>query len=82
MSKAFDSIMRGLREVKAMQEPKYGEWVSVRDMLPDGCGLVLVMMWCGTFGFANYNYGKWFDGSGSIIDPTYWMPLPEPPQEV
>lgn len=63
-------------------------WISVKDRLPDDDGEVLAVN-DGEVLIANY-LGGWFhyieDEDGDMIpsddiDVSYWMPLPEPPED-
>jgi Protein of unknown function (DUF551). len=83
--------MRGLEEVKEMRHPKYGEWISVKDKVPDEGKLVLCAGSKGGY-FLGVNYicpqmndcvSIYMDVTNARIgrNATYWMPLPEPPKE-
>ena len=62
----------------------FGEWISVRDHLPEECVHVL----CCTMTkkktqniiIGYYADGFWRVGMNSNV--THWMPLPEPPEVV
>jgi hypothetical protein len=67
-----------------------GEWISVRDYLPEEGKVVLVYdanQWCEQAvsmwreGSSNVGYytGEGWMASGHEADPTHWMPLPAPP---
>lgn len=67
------------------QEPKFGEWISVKDRLPEKDQDVL----CYSnknggykfFGYRGYISGEWMEGGVLHIgDVTHWMPLPKPPK--
>lgn len=68
-----------------------GEWISVKDRLPDELTPVLVFTEADTeqnIGMGFLESGKWIDGySGRGIMMmqqdlvTHWMPLPKPPKE-
>lgn len=81
-----------LRELEAQEKQKpFGEWISVKDRLPDKQADVLML-----FGH-NMAVGFWYDGDEDVTfwcayadngyytdcdaEPTHWMPLPEPPME-
>lgn len=65
------------------------EWISVKERLPENLQSVLVLRKDG--GIFIWMYSKesptdnvWIDDYSnvfSIYDSTYWMPLPEPPEE-
>ncbi len=67
------------------QEPKFGEWISVKDRLPEKFKDVLCF-------FPKKDYGNmmavdymetedgWFARQLKWGVPTHWMPLPEPPE--
>ena len=61
-----------------------GEWISVKDRLPEDDKMVLV--WAVTkAGRGNVNRAyhdkTCWHGSGSMAGVTHWMPLPKPPRE-
>ena len=54
-------------------------WISVKDKLPEKHIWVLVCNRNGfDVGFIN-SQGKWTD---TVIDPEFWMTLPEPPESL
>jgi len=73
--------MHGLREVKAMQEPKYGEWISDKITHPNQRGKYLCLFRGSGQEVLYWADVEWYDKKG-IRNPLYWMPLPEPPKEV
>lgn len=92
-SKAIASIMRGFSEVKEMVKPQYGEWISVKDRLPEVGQYVLVFrplanktndseivtdVYIGKVQSSPQGVEHGFE---RWCHPTYWMPLPEPPKE-
>lgn len=59
---------------------KFGEWISVKDKLPNDCRPVLVLhdndIGINLHSISAYFNNKW--AKGQIV--TYWMPLPESPK--
>lgn len=68
---------------KAATQPKYGEWISVSDRLPEEKQSVLVHYVDGWMPIAFLLDGKWYQSGGetSWLIVTHWMPLPELPKE-
>lgn len=66
-----------------------GEWISVKDGLPQDRKRVLVWFSGNSaldsepgFGVSTFfERDKYFTGSKFQGKPTHWMPLPEPPKE-
>jgi hypothetical protein len=69
-----------------------GEWISVRDYLPEQMKVVLVYdasQWCEEAvsmwqeGSANVGYctGEGWIAGGHESNPSHWMPLPTPPTD-
>ena len=63
------------------REVKFGEWISVKDRLPEEDTIVLV--WCGEVSVFNYlRDDLWHTGYCDITTDeggiTRWMPLPSP----
>lgn len=57
-----------------------GEWISVKDRLPESAGWYLVFYNGSNMQVAFFKGKKWpFDNHYHKI--THWMPLPEPPME-
>ena len=61
-------------------EPKFGEWISVKDELPPINQKVIVLT---KRGFILIDYvltleSTWWVSGGAV---THWMPLPEPPKK-
>ena len=60
-------------------------WISVEDRLPTASGDVLVYVE-GRFGIAYYSHKLVYFSNcstpGRINSDTYWMPLPDPPEDV
>ena len=75
------------------QEPKFGEWISVEDRLPEAEDYYLVFIidrqgktrmevmklfkWANCFDWSAHMSSFWKDHNTI----THWMPLPEPPTE-
>ena len=58
-------------------------WIPVSERLPEYGGYVLaVFEKCLPFVAMYYSGVKKFSCEGEEANPTHWMPLPEPPQEV
>lgn len=69
------------------EAPTIGGWISVKDRLPDKGHDVLAFLDDGEetrIAACNYWDGVWFDAVMNTIakNVVYWMPLPEPPEEV
>ena len=75
---------------KAIDEaPTIGGWISVKDRLPEKAGIYII---CDHYGNVMSRHfckghgkfaGYWhLTGSAKYGNPRYWMPLPEPPEEV
>jgi hypothetical protein len=67
-------------------EPKFGEWISVKDRLPNDCETVLVYT-VEDYIFMFYYCGnnEWIGDYGEVTtteyeDITHWMPLPKTPK--
>lgn len=75
----IESLSGQLEQLEATQ-PK---WISVKDNLPDDFKDVLV--YC-SFHESNWLEvahqfrGNWWKGGKSMLNVSYWMPLPEPPK--
>lgn len=61
------------------EAPTVGEWISVDDRLPEEDSDALVCNKQGIVFSDWFKFGIWQLGSMNI---SYWMPLPEPPEEV
>ena len=61
-----------------------GEWISVKDRLPDKQDLYLVYS-SGTYTVQWFNGYEWViysdEWAFEAHEITHWMPLPEPPKE-
>lgn len=76
------------KKKKVVEEPKSGEWISVKDRLPEDNENVLAHTRYGEIRvFLSDEEGDWFDERGRFYSRntsgavTHWMPLPEPPKE-
>ena len=66
-----------------------GEWISVKDRLPEDCKKILVVNGRGYISISSLwrkdgSKWTWVDSAGHfnhVNDITHWMPLPEPPKE-
>lgn len=77
-----DVRQRSLKE----QEPKFGEWIGVKDGLPEENTDVLVYRGSLISVYTYIGHNEWEDDYGywSRTDDdgiTHWMPLPEPPTD-
>ena len=63
---------------------KCGEWISVKDGLPEnGIGRPVVISDGKSYSLAVFSEGFWYAGRGTTFSEReikYWMPLPEPPK--
>ena len=71
---------------KAAAQPKFGEWISVEDRLPDTRHAMLVCTRnrnnVPKIAMAYFENGfGWCGSGGRWNNVTHWMPLPEPPKE-
>ena len=75
-----------LRELGAKEKP-FGEWISVKDRLPETGERVLTFdKWGHIRDRELFMFKSGFicfrpDGLVPVKDITHWMPLPEPPKE-
>lgn len=65
-------------------ERKRGEWISVKERLPEDSGGVNLCTRSGIVGTGFYdkytkNWVQYYSGGALCVDVTHWMPLPEPP---
>ena len=70
--------------------PTYGQWVSVKDRLPEEQKEVLIYLpeydsveMAALFTIPSMNLREWEQNEGAYMldEVSYWMPLPEPPEE-
>lgn len=75
------------QKARKKRKPKFGEWISVEDRLPDKCGNYLT--YDPRYNDINMCYymgsGEWDHHRNGITDAkshgfTYWQSLPEPPK--
>lgn len=64
--------------------PKFGQWISVEDRLPeeDCACLTWDEKYPGSgvcIGWFCSDRKQWTDGDSNIEYPTFWLPLPPPP---
>jgi hypothetical protein len=60
-----------------------GEWISVKDRLPDYEAEVLIYSPETLIDLGSYSwrFERWRGSSGALVEGiTHWMPLPEPPE--
>ena len=82
--------IKGLVEKLIAHGVTVQEWISVKDRLPEECGVFLV---CGNRGgiytaefrkFSDFGgeYPHWhkLNSKNHHCEPTHWMPLPQPPK--
>lgn len=83
-----DCISKGIKLLKA-QEQTPGEWVSVKDKMPDRSGTYLCYQ-PKVASICALNTVRWSEAKGywmgkevgsRIEGIEYWMPLPKPPKE-
>lgn len=77
-----------LEAADAIEELSKPSWISTEELLPKDLQNVLVIdEGRVTIGHCEHFYGdeqiyvEWHDTLYYPIDPPYWMPLPEPPEE-
>lgn len=76
-----------LRELDAQEKPEsFGEWISVKDRLPEPNVIVLCCTnkgYVDTDSFGRYSkvFLKCDDMEGKVGQVIAWMPMPEPPKE-
>jgi hypothetical protein len=66
-----------------------GEWISVKDRLPEDCKKILVVNGHGYISISSLwrkdgSQWTWIDSTGHfnhVNDITHWIPLPEAPKE-
>lgn len=66
-----------------------GGWISVKDRMPEKAGIYIICDHYGNVMSRHFCKGRgkfagyWhLNGSAKYGNPRYWMPLPEPPEEV
>ena len=76
------------------EKTKWGEWISVKDALPENEREVLArygftsgdgdpgMHFTGVLQYYAFDPQPHFQHEGTGLRVTHWMPLPEPPKEV
>ena len=71
--------------------PSYGQWVSVKDRLPEEQKEVLIYLpeydsveMAALFEIPSLNLKEWAQNEDAYMlnEVSHWMPLPEPPKEV
>ena len=71
--------------------PAYGQWVSAKDRLPEEQKEVLIYLpgydsveMASLFTIPSMNLREWVQNEDAYMldEVSYWMPLPEPPEEV
>ena len=60
---------------------KFGEWIPVREKLPENDTAVIVATDHEMVFQCLYAYDGWDLWEGYPVNITHWMPLPEPPKE-
>lgn len=84
---AFTTLERTLTDCRARLSTCPG-WIRCEDRLPEDLqesylvyseyeGEYAYGVWIGDY---DENLGSWWDASGDKINPSHWMPLPNPPQ--
>ena len=67
-------------DVMSRRRDRMGEWICVKDRLPEAAGWYLVFYNGSEMQVAFFKGKKWpFDNHYHKV--THWMPLPEPPKE-
>lgn len=60
-----------------MSEAKFGEWQPIETAPMDDTA---ILTWYGrSCWIASFSDGYWFSDDLTLIHPTHWMALPEPP---
>ena len=83
----YRMAIAALRELDAQEKQEsFGEWISVKDRLPEPNVIVLCCTnkgYVDTDSFGRYSkvFLKCDDMEGKVGQVIAWMPLPEPPKE-
>lgn len=81
----FGEFLPFIDQVKA-ESPKFGEWISVKDSLPEHTVDILLTHEDDLWVSIGYLFGGKAGGFYNTFDhdcecyPTHWMPLPSPPK--
>ena len=82
---ARNELAKKAAEEREKAEPRFGEWISVKDRLPIAGGWVIVYPTRTVIGDIAKAYhigdGIFTDDYYDFRSITHWMPLPEPPKE-
>ena len=97
MAEEFSNVFRSERKKTIAKKSWYtgfeeglkytsAKWISVKDRLPEGGQVVLVIMPKGTVTLGGIRkktqtWDVFLDVAIWTAEPTHWMPLPEPPKE-
>lgn len=74
------AYIKGATEQREIDEEELKpQWISVDDRLPEQCKNVLAFD--GVIRDCYYEDGEFIAYDGNLIQPTHWMPLPEPPKK-
>lgn len=57
------------------------EWIAVEDRSPEPYEYVLIWDGGNVYIASKNEFGEWSDTDFWAFDPSYWMPLPNPPEE-
>ena len=78
-----DTVWYHNKWMEAIKNSQASRWIPVSERLPEYSGYVLaVFEKCLPFVAMYYSGVKKFSCEREEANPTHWMPLPEPPQEV
>lgn len=61
--------------------PTFGQWISVKDRLPEDEEYVLIFTAGGSVLIVFYDSDGWYTLEEYLREVTHWMPLPEAPEE-
>jgi len=88
MSEHFEDSPGAIQIISDQVKVKYGDWISVKDRLPNFDIEVVTYESDGFYRIGylmedpiNNSKGNWFGAEGIEFFPSHWMPLPEPPAE-